>query len=543
MANDWWRGAVIYQIYIRSFRDRNGDGVGDIAGIRARLPYLARLGVDAIWINPWYPSPMADGGYDVADYRDIDPALGTLAGADALIAEAHQHGLRVILDIVPNHTSSAHPWFQAALAAAPGSADRERYLFRAGRGPAGDLPPNNWRSVFGGPAWTRVPDGQWYLHLFAVGQPDLNWAEPAVRAEFEDILRFWFDRGVDGFRIDVANRMAKDPALPDLAGPVAPGRHPYQDRDEVHDIYRGWRRVADSYDPPRVFVAEAWMQDQDRLALYVRSDELHTAFNFDFLTAPWDCAAARDSIDGTLARLRRVGAPATWVLSNHDVVRHLSRFGRPPHAQGRGAHFVQLNALADFPLDIELGTRRARAAALLLLALPGSGYVYQGDELGLWEVEDLPDDVLRDPAWEQSGHTNRGRDGCRVPLPWSGDGPPFGFGQPGSSPWLPQPSAWKALTAARQQDDPGSMLNLYRAAIALRRTLDALGDGPLEWLPDVADGVLAFLRGRDFVCAVNYSAAEAWPLPEGAAVLLASGSLPDWRLPPDTAVWLARDGR
>ncbi|HZR53375.1 MAG TPA: alpha-amylase family glycosyl hydrolase [Streptosporangiaceae bacterium] len=543
MPTDWWRGAVIYQIYIRGFGDGDGDGIGDVAGIRARLPYLARLGVDAIWITPWYPSPMADGGYDVADYRDIDPVLGTLAEADTLIAEAHQHGLRVILDIVPNHTSSAHPWFQAALGAAPGSAERERYLFRDGSGAGGDLPPNNWRSVFGGPAWTRVPDGQWYLHMFAPGQPDLNWAEPAVRAEFEDILRFWFDRGVDGFRIDVANRMAKDPALPDLAGPVAPGQHPYQDRDEVHDIYRGWRRVADSYDPPRVFVAEAWMQDQDRFALYVRGDELHTAFNFDFLTTPWDCAATRDSIDGTLARLRRVDAPATWVLSNHDVVRHLSRFGRPPHAQGRGAHFVQLNALADSPLDIELGTRRARAAALLLLALPGSGYVYQGDELGLWEVEDLPDDVLQDPTWEQSGRTNRGRDGCRVPLPWSGDGPPFGFGPPGSSPWLPQPSAWKALTAARQEEDPGSMLSLYRTAIALRGTLDVLGDGPLAWLPDVPDGVLAFLRGRDFVCAVNYSAAEPWPLPAGASVLLASGPLPDGRLPADTGVWLEFRGR
>jgi alpha-glucosidase len=543
MTNDWWRSAVIYQIYIRSFGDGNGDGLGDIAGIRARMPYLARLGVDAIWINPWYPSPMADGGYDVADYRDIDPALGTLPEADALIADAHRHGLRVILDIVPNHTSSAHPWFRAALAAEPGSAERERYLFRDGRGPDGGLPPNNWRSVFGGPAWTRVPDGQWYLHMFAVGQPDLNWAAPAVRAEFEDILRFWFDRGVDGFRIDVANRMAKDAALPDLAGPAAPGHHPYQDRDELHDIYRGWRRVADSYDPPRVFVAEAWMADQDRLALYVRSDELHTAFNFDFLTVPWDCAAARDSIDGTLARLRKVGAPATWVLSNHDVVRHLSRFGRPLHAQGYGIQFVQLNALADFPLDIELGTRRARAAALLLLALPGSGYVYQGDELGLWEVEDLPGDVLQDPTWEQSGHADRGRDGCRVPLPWSGDGPPFGFGPPGSSPWLPQPPAWKALTAARQEEDAGSVLSLYRDALALRRDLAALGDGPLDWLPGVPDGLLAFTRGDGFACVVNYSAAEPWPLPADASVLLSSGPLPDGRLPADNAVWLASGSR
>jgi len=538
MANDWWRGAVIYQIYIRSFGDGNGDGLGDIAGIRARLPYLARLGVDAIWVTPWYPSPMVDGGYDVADYRDIDPALGSLPEADGLIADAHRHGIRVLLDIVPNHTSSAHQWFQAALAAAPGAAARDRYLFRDGCGTGGELPPNNWRSAFGGPAWTRVPDGQWYLHLFAAGQPDLNWAEPAVRADFEQTLRFWFDRGIDGFRIDVANRMVKDPALPDLADPAGPGEHPYQDRDGLHEIYRDWRRVADSYDPPRVFVAEAWLDDQDRLARYVRPDELHTAFNFDFLTVPWNAAQARDSIDGTLAALGPVGAPATWVLSNHDVVRHLSRFGRPPLAQRRGVRFIYLNAIADFPLDIDLGTKRARAAALLLLALPGSAYVYQGEELGLWEVEDLPDDVLRDPTWEQSGHTDRGRDGCRVPLPWSGDGPPFGFGPAGSRPWLPQPPAWKALTAARQQDDPGSMLSLYRAALTLRREVAALGDGPLSWLPGTADGVLAFSRGTGFACAVNYSAGP-WPLPAGAEVLLASGPLPDGRLPPDTAVWLS----
>jgi alpha-glucosidase len=539
MADDWWRGAVIYQIYIRSFGDGDGDGIGDIAGIRARLPYLARLGVDAIWITPWYPSPMVDGGYDVADYRDIDPVLGSLAEADGLVADAHRHGIRVILDIVPNHTSSVHPWFRAALAAAPGDAARDRYLFRDGRGANGELPPNNWRSQFGGPSWTRVPDGQWYLHLFAADQPDLNWADPAVRADFEDTLRFWFDRGIDGFRIDVANRMVKDPALPDLTGPVAPGEHPYLDRDGVHEIYRDWRRLADSYDPPRVFAAEAWLLSEDRLARYVRRDELHTAFNFDFLTVPWDAAQARDSIDGTLAALSVVGAPATWVLSNHDVVRHLSRFGRPPGGQGRGIHFIHINDIADFPPDLELGTRRARAAALLLLALPGSAYLYQGEELGLWEVEDLPDDVLRDPTWEQSGHTNRGRDGCRVPLPWSGDGPPFGFSSAGSRPWLPQPPAWKTLTAAREEDDPGSMLGLYRAALALRRQTAALGDGPLSWLSGPADGMLAFTRGDGgFACAVNYSA-RPWPLPPGATVLLASGPLADGLLPRDTAVWLS----
>jgi alpha-glucosidase len=423
-------------------------------------------------------------------------------------------------------------------------------VFRDGRGANGEEPPNNWTSGFGGPAWSRVPDGQWYLHLFAPGQPDLNWANPAVEAEFEDIMRFWFDRGVDGFRIDVANRMVKDPALPDLATPetdatitdvtvtdaVPPGHHPYLDRDGLHDIYRQWRRVADAYQDPRVFVAEAWMDNQDRLARYLRPDELQTAFNFDFLTVPWDAGAARASIDRTRTALGAVGAPATWVLSNHDVVRHVSRYGRPAHLQGHGVvGHVQLKALAGLPVDLDLGTRRARAATLLLLALPGSAYVYQGDELGLREVEDLPEDVLQDPKWEQSGHTDRGRDGCRVPLPWSGDGPPFGFGPPGSHPWLPQPPEWKALTAARQDRDDDSMLALYRTAVRLRRSLAGLGDGPMRWLEAPA-GVLAFGRDQRVACAVNFSASP-WPLPSGSTVVLASGPLPGGRLPRDTAVW------
>jgi alpha-glucosidase len=550
VANDWSRDAVIYQVYIRSFADGDGDGIGDIAGILRRLPYLERLGVDAIWITPWYPSPQADGGYDVADYRDIDPAHGTLAQADELIATAHGHGIRVILDIVPNHTSSAHAWFQAALAAKPGSPERARYLFRDGRGPGGDEPPNNWTSQFGGIAWTRVPpvnrgvpDGQWYLHLFAPGQPDLNWDNPEVRAEFEDILRFWFDRGIDGFRIDVANALVKDPALPDLPAPgaaIEPGMHPHRDREGVHDIYRSWRSIADSYEPPRVFVAEAWLEDQNRLARYVRPDELNSAFNFDFLVVPWEAAKVRASVDRTRTAFAAVGASPTWVLSNHDVVRHLSRFGRPLSAQESGGFgWVTEDYISRFPLDRDLGTKRARAAVFLLLGLPGGAYLYQGEELGLWEVEDLPDDTLRDPRWKLSGHTVRGRDGCRVPLPWSGDGPPFGFGPAGSVPWLPQPPEWKALTAAREELEPGSMYRLYREAIGLRR--DRVGEssgGTLRWL-DTPAGVLAFAGDDAFVCAVNFTADEPWPLPEASTVLLASGPLDGNRLPADTAVWLA----
>ncbi|MFE8943061.1 glycoside hydrolase family 13 protein [Streptomyces sp. NPDC007856] len=538
----WWRSAVIYQVYIRSFADGNGDGVGDIAGIRSRLPYLKALGVDALWINPWYKSPQADHGYDVADYRAIDPLFGTVQEAERLIEEAHRHGIRVIPDMVPNHTSDRHAWFQAALAAGPGSPERDRYIFRPGRGPDGDLPPNDWVSSFGGPAWTRLPDGEWYLHLFAPQQPDLNWQHPEVRAEFESILRFWFARGVDGFRIDVAHGLIKHPELPDLPPPPAGvGRrrhhldHPHWDRDEVHDIYRAWRKVADEFPGDRCFVAEAWADTPERLAAYVRADGLHTAFNFDFLMSSWDPKDLRTVIDDSLAMLGAVGAPATWVLSNHDVMRHASRYGR------RAAKRWVANERyePEGPLDLDLGTRRARAAALLMLALPGGAYVYQGEELGLPEVEDLPEAVLQDPVWERSGHTDRGRDGCRVPIPWSGRTAPYGFSPEGASaaPWLPQPADWAARTVEAQTGDETSMLELYRTALRRRREHPALGDGTLTWL-DAPAGVLAFRRDPGFVCVVNLST-EPYPLPDHTAVLLTSEPLEGGRLAPDQAAWLA----
>lgn len=544
----WWREAVIYQIYIRSFADGNGDGVGDIAGIRSRLPYLAELGVDAIWITPWYPSPMADGGYDVADYRGIAPEFGTLGEAERMIGDAHELGIRVILDIVPNHSSDQHPWFQAALAHRD-APERQRYWFRPGRGPHGELPPNDWTSVFGGPAWTRVYEdgvpGAWYLHLFAPGQPDLNWTNPEVEAAFEAILTHWFDRGVDGFRIDVAHGLVKDPRLPDLGTEredllAEPDRadHPHWDRDGVHDLYRAWRALGDSYagtrEGPRAFVAEAWVQtDPSRLARYVRPDELHQAFNFDFLTCPWDGSELRRVIDANLEALQAVGAPATWVMSNHDVIRNLTRYGRVAGHETDPAGTV--------PTDLELGTRRARAAALLMLALPGGAYVYQGEELGLPEVEDLPVEALRDPVWEQSGHTRRGRDGCRVPLPWSGEAPPYGFGPGGS--WLPQPAGWKGRTVEDQADDPSSMLELYRQALQIRRDHAALGDGALRWVDHAGPEVLAFDRDPGFRCVVNLGD-EAASLPSdlspAAEVVLASGPLDGDAVPPDTAVWLRR---
>jgi alpha-glucosidase len=536
-AATWWREAVVYQVYIRSFADGNGDGTGDIAGLRSRLRYLADLGVDAIWINPWYPSPMADAGYDVSDFRAIEPVFGHLAEAEEMLAEAHELGLRVLLDIVPNHSSDQHAWFQAALAAAPGSPERGRYIFRDGHG---DEPPNDWGSRFGGPAWTRVADGQWYLHLFAPGQPDFDWTNAEVQADFEQTLRFWFDRGVDGFRIDVAHGLAKVDGLPDVGegdwvlGGQQPAGHPHWDVDTVHDIYRGWRAIADSYDVPRVFVAEAWITDPDRLVRYLRTDELHTAFNFDFLTAPWRADTLRATIDTTLASHRTVGAPPTWVLSNHDVLREVSRYARPQDVRALRA----LDDAAGLPVDLDSGQVRARAAALLMLALPGGAYIYQGGELGLPEVEDLPDDALQDPVFAQTGGARRGRDGCRVPIPWSGSEPPYGFSPDGATapPWLPQPDSWAPLTAAAQQDDPDSMLSLYRAALRIRHEQAALGDGTLRWL-DTPDGVLGFVRDPDFGMLVNFSSPAA-ALPEGATMLLSSQPIgADGRVPTDTAVW------
>jgi alpha-glucosidase len=536
----WWRSAAIYQVYPRSFADGNGDGIGDLAGIRARLGYLRDLGVDAIWFSPWYPSPMADAGYDVADYRDIDPAFGTLAEAAALIAEAHALSLRVIVDIVPNHCSDAHPWFREALAAGPGSAARELFWFRDGRGVHGELPPNNWESIFGGPAWTRVADGQWYLHLFSSEQPDFNWANPKVREEFEDVLRFWFDRGVDGVRIDSAALCMKDAALQDFDAASPPFPHPFSDRDETHEIYRSWRRIADTYEPPRALIGEIWLPDTERFIQYLRPDEMHTAFNFDFLAAPWDAAAFHATIEATLAAHAPVSAPATWVLSNHDVFRHVTRYGRRDTSFTHDHEHRRRQTGA--PTDVVLGTRRARAALLLSLALPGSAYIYQGEELGLGEVEDIPDEQRQDPLFVRTGGANPGRDGCRVPLPWSGDAPPFGFSPPDASaaPWLPQPASWRRLTAQAQQGDPDSMLELYRAALGLRRREPSLGDGPMRW-GDAPAGVLAFHRGPGFGCMLNMSTVEV-PLLDHEKILLASGPLPGGLLPPDTAVWLRTPG-
>ncbi|MCP2263911.1 glycoside hydrolase family 13 protein [Promicromonospora thailandica] len=533
---EWWRSAVIYQVYPRSFADGNGDGTGDLAGVRSRLGYLRDLGVDAIWYTPWYASPLADGGYDVRDYRTIDPAFGTLEDAEALITEARELGIRTVVDVVPNHISSEHEWFRAALAAGPGSPERERFWFHDGRGPDGAEMPTRWVSSFQGDTWTRTtnPDGtpgQWYLHLFTPEQPDVNWNHPDVRQEHEDVLRFWFDRGAAGIRIDSAALIVKDPTLPEVPETPGPGEHPHLDRDEIHDIYRGWRRVADEYDEPRVLVGEVWLADQERFAQYLRPDEMHTAFNFDFMARPWDAKELRESIRTTLEAHAPVGAPATWVLSNHDVTRPVTRYGR------EDSSFDFAAKRFGTPSDPELGTRRARAAALLVAALPGALYVYQGDELGLPEA-DVPREAIQDPMHFRSEGVDPGRDGCRVPLPWTRTGSSLGFGPDGGdAPWLPQPATWGDLSVEAQDGDPASMLTLYRRVLHLRRDLPALHTQPLAWLDHGGDDVLAFTRGPGLACVVNLGA-DAVPLPAGATVLLASGPVDD-TVGPDTAVWLA----
>jgi alpha-glucosidase len=503
-VSEWWEDAVVYQVYPRSFADTDEDGIGDLNGVRSKLPYLAELGVDALWLTPFYPSPLADGGYDVSDYCAVDPRLGTLTDFDALIKEAAGHGIRVIVDIVPNHCSIEHPLFQAALAAGPGSPERDMFLFREG---TGDQPPNNWRSMFGGHAWTRVADGQWYLHLFDSSQPDWNWQHPDVPLFFTDVIRFWLDRGAAGLRIDVANSMFKDPGLPDMPpdSPLhAPSAHHH--RAELHELYPSWRAILESYRPgdfpgPRTAVGEVWYDVPETLLPYLRADGLPQVFNFQLLQTPWNATALRGAIDAGLALAG--GSRAPWVIGNHDVVRPVTRFG---------------------------GAEAGRMAALLLIALPGSAYIYQGDELGLPEVTDLPDEARQDPTFRRTRGAFPGRDGCRIPLPWSATAPV-------SPSWLPQPAGWGQYSVQTESGDPGSFLNLYRAALRLRRDLPALGTGTLRWLDGPADSLI-FARDPGFVLAANLGDAPI-PLPEHAEILLSTGPLPgDGTMPGHVAAWL-----
>lgn len=588
-AAPWWAAAVIYQIYPRSFADANADGMGDLAGVTERLPYLSTLGVDAVWLSPFYVSPQADAGYDVADYRNVDPLFGTLADFDTMLAAAHARGIRVIVDLVPNHTSDEHAWFQKALAASPGSAARDRYIFRDGCGERGEQPPNNWQSVFGGPAWTRLkssptdddagsPAGaQWYLHLFDTKQPDLNWDNPEVQAEMVSVLKFWLDRGVDGFRIDVAHGLIKAEGLPDWSGraamvagdgtaeaanlppeeelsaregnppPPEEEQSPMFDQDGVHEIYREWNKVLQEYSGDRMLVAEAWVEPASRLARYVREDEMHQAFNFDFLLAGWDAPQMAVSIVESLKAASSVGAPSTWVLSNHDTVRHPTRFGlKDPTTFPKGI------SGDDEQPDEALGLSRGRAGTMIMLALPGSAYIYQGEELGVPEHTTLAAEVRQDPSFFRTGGKESGRDGARVPLPWVADAPGYGFGdhaagngkpkaEPGAEPWLPQPDSFAAYAADQQIGAAGSTYELYRSLLELRGQY-RLGTGRLIWskfnAPD--DGILSFSNGELLVLA--NMGTETAPLPAGYVVLIASEveAAANGQLRANAAVWLVR---
>jgi len=530
----WWRDAVIYQIYPRSFRDSNGDGEGDLAGITEGLPYLASLGIDAIWLSPIYRSPNNDGFYDVADPRDIDPLFGTLSDAELLIKEAHEAGLKVIFDIIPNHFSSSHAWFQAALNSAPGSAERARFHFYDGRGEKGELPPNNWNSLFTGSAWTRVPDGQWYLHLFDSSQPDLNWENAEVHADFEKTIRFWLDRGVDGFRIDVSHGLVKENILEDHRDPdmltkalridtsdVTTEQRadllsdmPFFDRDGVHEIYRAWRAIFDEY-KNRMTVGEAFVYPTSRLANYVRPDELHQIFNFDFLLIDWNAEKIKEAASRVIAELATVGAAPTWALNNHDSPRLVSRLGSPD---------------------------KARALSLLTAALPGSLYIYQGEELGLPDG-DMPVSARKDPIAIRSKGADLGRDGCRVPLPWSSHQPNFGFTS--GAPWLPQMASYGDYAIESEVHDPHSSLNFYKKMLEIRRDHPALGgEGSVTYL-ESKPGVIAFSRVPGFIVVANTNddrivmEVEATSVlhQSGAGVGLAAGVL---TLPAHTTVWLQR---
>jgi len=521
----WWAETVGYQIYIRSFADSDGNGVGDLNGINEHLGYLELLGVQTIWITPFYPSPMADAGYDVADPRGVDPSFGTLADFDALITEAHGRGIRVLVDVVPNHSSDQHPWFVEALRSPSGSAERDRYLFRDGRGENGELPPNNWQAIFGGPAWTRVADGQWYLHIFAPEQPDLNWENADVREDLATTLRFWLDRHVDGFRIDVAHGMAKPAGLPDApagspaAGPVhheggiipvAEGASdPRFDNDGVHDIHRFIRQVADEY-TDRATMGEVWVGDPARFAAYLRPDELHQAFTFGLIETPFEADKIQEVITRELQTHASVNSSPAWTLSNHDLLRPVTRYG-----------------------DGAVGTARARAMLLVEMALPGAFYLYNGEELGLPSV-DIPDEALQDPTWLRSGGTERGRDSSRLPMPWEGTEPPYGFST-SSKTWLPSPVEYASLTAELQFEDAASTLSLVRQAIEIRGSHEAFAGDEVDWYVPPA-GCLAFRRLGGLICALN-TTDESVALPPGE-VLLSSEPMDGELLPANAAVWM-----
>ena len=531
MTISWWKGAVIYQVYPRSFQDSDGDGIGDLAGIEQRLDYLVDLGVDAVWLSPIFPSPMADFGYDISDHRGVDPRFGTLGDLDRLVAAAHARGLRLILDYVPNHTSDQHPWFKDSRAAR--DAPRRDWYIWADPAPGGG-PPNNWLSNFGGSAWAwDASTGQYYLHAFLKDQPDLNWRNPAVQAAMLDVLRFWLDRGIDGFRIDVLWHLIKAEGLPD--NPPNPDWTPLMgdehrllqrhsaDQDAVHPLAARMRRLTDSYPGERILIGEVYLPI-DRLVRYYGdhgAPEMHLPFNFHLIACPWTADAVRALVAEYEAALPP-GAWPNWVLGNHDRPRIAARIGQA----------------------------QARVAAMLLLTLRGTPTLYYGDELGIGAVA-IPPQAVRDP-WElNEPGLGLGRDPVRTPMAWSrAAGGGFSRGEP----WLPLHPDWPARNVEAELEAPQSLLRLYRRLLALRRVRPALALGELRLLQP-HPGVLAYERrlGDDrLLAALNLTGApQALPLPDwarGGRILVSTlpGSPPPaadgLRLRPDEGIIMSPPG-
>lgn len=533
---EWWKTACIYQIYPRSFNDTTGNGLGDLNGITAKVKYLDSLGIDAVWLSPFFPSHLYDGGYDVDDYMNVDSRLGTLEDFDNLVKELHSHGIKIYVDIVANHTSIHHKWFEEAIKAEPNSVERNRYIFRDGKGKNGELPPNDWPSHFGPEAWTRIVEpngklGQWYYHMFAPQQPDLNWANPEVREHFKTILKFWGDRGVDGFRVDVAHGMSKDLTEPFKSKPtLSPMMEddPIFDRDENHVIFREWRKLFNSYTPSLSAVAEANAEKASRRILYAREDELGQAFNFDLLKSPWDAEHMFNVIDANTNLAKEYGTASTWVLSNHDKVRHVSRYALPNGTDYKA--WLMTDGQSPMP-DYLVGTARAKAATMLMLALPGSAYIYQGEELGLREVANIDTGLLQDPVWTNSKNKFKGRDGCRVPIPWDGS-KNFGFTK--GEPHLPMPEWFKNFAVEALELSPKSFLNFYRTAIKLRRKLTI--DDSFKWIENPDRNILHFARSKKWHSFTNLNS-EPVAIPKCREVIMSSGPVNGKFVPANTTIW------
>lgn len=540
---NWWRQATVYQIYPRSFADSNGDGIGDLKGVTSRIPYLQKLNLDAVWLSPFYPSALADGGYDVADYRDVDPRLGTLADFDELLAELHKVGIRIFVDIVPNHSSNLHVWFKEAIDAKPGSAARNRYIFRDGKGVNGELPPTDWVSHFAPSAWTHESamggkHNQWYMHWFAPEQPDFNWNNREVEDEFLTTLKFWADRGVDGFRIDVAHALKKDlseplrslPVFEDLEERGNKGKGILADRNELFQIYKEWRKLFNQYDPPRVAVAEANVHP-DRVPLYASAKTLGQSFDFRFIDTPFEASSYKENVQDALKVAEKNKSSCTWTLSNHDQMRHATKMGLNP-AVNRKAWMLSNGT--SHPLDMASGTQNALAATLFILALPGSTYVYQGEELGLHEVTDIPENQIQDPQYLRNNKIEKGRDGCRVPLPWKKTGSSFGFGTGGAH--LPQPQWFADYSVEAQESDAQSSLGTYRQALALRKKL--VTEEKIKWHKTKDVAVLHFSRPNGWHCITNFRA-NPYPMPNGK-LLISSHPLQDGKIAAGTTVWFKK---